>query len=161
MLKKNMYLVFVFSCVLLTFCKKKEIKHENLEGISPALESCKKFYNTQMVQELKDKVLLGDTLSFKELESIYWDSGHSKEFLYFAQIMAENHDYGRAYYSVYQIIKPDSVNSTNIRINKLAIYYLIKANEKGYEYAKYSLQETFNELSTIPTSSDYWKKIDK
>lgn len=160
-MKKFKYILFVFSCVLITFCTKKKIEHKNVEGISPAIESYKKFNNKQMVEKLKNKLLLGDTLSFKELESIYWDSGHAKEFLYFAQIMAENYDYNRAYYSVYQIIKHDSINNTNVRINKIANYYLLKANEKGYKYAKYSIEETFGESSDIPNSRNYWKEIDK
>lgn len=90
--------------------------------------------------ELKEAILYnGDTSAYYELSVSYFDHSIQEEFLFYSLIMANKYDYPQAYFDVYfyltQIFSSD-INNIDESSANLAIYYLLKANEKGHHQAK-------------------------
>lgn len=145
-------------------CNKKNNNHKNNEyeeSTNTFSFYNEKFMDDVQIEKLKNAVQeKGDTLAFKELEEIYFNSGHRKEFLYYALFMSNAYNYKQAYYSVYRILHTDFGEEKYKYNDKLANYYLLKAYELGSKNAIYNIEERFPK-SKIPSSKEYWKLIVK
>lgn len=144
--------LFLFSC-------KKETNSVVAEK-APAQEYLDDYNNKVKMSKLVDNLNSCDTISFKQLEKIYFISNHQKEFLFYSLRMATDCEYGKAYHTTYSILATDETNNKNFKINRLANYYLLKAYEKGYKDAKYDIDERF-ENNKIPSALEYWNMINK
>jgi hypothetical protein len=139
-----------------TFCQEKEQK-EIAEEVSPSESYLEEFNNQKKVRNLLNKIVVnGDIVSYKELKNIYSYSNHGDDFLYYSLVMAENFKFSEAYFDAFIILKTDKIDSTNTKTNKLANYYLLKANERGVKEAKYFLNKRFGKISELPKSEEYW-----
>lgn len=157
-------LIFIFACnkkqsselsTSKNIAKKINIKIENKDAVdkstTPINYFNEKFNDKEKLNVLIEKALVkADTVAYWELWSTYNLSKHNKEFLYIALFMANNNDYPKAYFDVY-----DNLMLTNILINNtrkrnfnnfdfetrnLAFSYLKKAAAKGYQGAKDQLK---------------------
>lgn len=159
-----MYKLIVLTIIVnfFTFCEKKEVKRNEDFSFSPSKPYLNDFNNRKKINNLFNKILIGgDTIAYKELKDIYVYSGHGDDFLYCTLIMANNFNYSQAYFDAYIILKTDKFNSTNIKTNKLANYYLLRAHENDVKDIKFSLKERFGDLSNLPKADNYWLEINK
>lgn len=72
--------------------------------------------------------------------------------------MSNAYKYSEAYFTVYSILKTDYGKEKYKANDKLANYYLLKANELGNKSASFAIEERFSN-KTIPFSSEYWNLI--
>lgn len=105
------------------------------------------------IEVLKELALNeGDIDAYNELETAYLDYTHGS-FLNYAKEMADNHNYPQAYYDTYiQLLKPTnapgvtiSLDSCDLETRELAIKYLKKASELGFEPATKELEKLMQE----------------
>jgi hypothetical protein len=101
---------------------------------------------------LKSKIFNdGDIEAYKDLRIAYLDYS-PEEFLFWAMIMANKHDYPPAYFDVFLTLKnsytPDASDYTLAAMDsatrQLAVSYLLKAAEKGDEQATDVLKDPIN-----------------
>jgi hypothetical protein len=137
---------------------KKPIR-DDVTAVSTATVYLPKYNDLELMKKLSDKILTeGDTIAFNEMKGIYILSTHTKDFLYYSIIMGDRYNYNEAYMTTYFIMHSDIVDKTNIKQNKLANYYLLKAYEGGHKDAMYILKERFPD-GKIPKSAEYWDTI--
>lgn len=159
---RYLFAVIIFA-YLFSDCEDKTTKKtDDLNGVSPSKEYSDMFNNKEMRHKLEEKVFYkGDTLAYRELFDIYFISGNKNDFLKIAMVMANDYNFPEAYIHVYTLLNSEKINSVNIKSNKLANYYLLKAyemdKESGYEV---DIEERFED-KTIPKSEDYWLEINK
>lgn len=113
--------------------------------------SCSNNNSTEVVKSMNEpnrpiKVLKklalneGDIDAYNELETAYLDYEHGS-FLNYAKEMADKHNYPQAYYDTYiQLLKPTDASGVTINLDscdletrELAIKYLRRASELGFE----------------------------
>ncbi|SHI64969.1 hypothetical protein [Flavobacterium terrae] len=154
--------VLILISILYSCNKKDKIERSEYEEKSNTFSFYnKEFINANKIENLKKTIeIKGDTIAFLELEEIYFNSGHRDEFLYYAIFMANAYDYSGAYYTCYKILHTDFGKEKYKMNDKLANYYLLKANEKGSKSSTYNIKERFPN-GKIPSSEEYWKSIIK
>ncbi len=94
------------------------------------------FENPEVVEELLNKVLKGDTNAYYEISVDFFLENKSKEFLYYAMYMANEYNNPLANYDVYRILTRQSgknIDELDSITRNLAIYHLRKAEELGYD----------------------------
>lgn len=108
---------------------------------------------TRSMSELKKMVLTkGDEDAYYELKMAYLDYEYPEEFLLHAMTMANKYDNAQAYFDVYDCfvgINRLDITKIDEETASLAIYYLIKASEKGHEQAQEIVKEysVYNEVA--------------
>lgn len=91
--------------------------------------------NPEVVKELLNKALEGDTTAYYEVRLDFFLENKSNEFLYYAMHMANKYNNARAHYDIYLILTYFSCNSVedlDTVTRNLVIYHLRKADELGY-----------------------------
>ena len=100
------------------------------------------------IEVLQDLVLnKGDVDAYNELETAYLDYEHGS-FLNFAKEMADKYNYPPAYYDTYiQLLRPTdapgvtiNLDSCDLKTKTLALKYLRKAAELGFQPAENELE---------------------
>lgn len=149
------YVSILFSC---------SKKYENISSINKkdTIETNSNPYllnyeNKQKIKKLLDNAIInGDTISYQEAYKDFIVSDNSQEFLYYSIKMAKRNNYSRAYFDTYSILnlldkKNGYVSESD---NKEALFYLLKAFEKGDINAKYKLNDLYIKKNTkIPSSA--------
>ena len=161
-MRKN--LAFAFFVICLISCNerleenRKEIKQNNLSGISTHDVYFEKFLNIVEMDSLKDKIRReGDTIAFQKLKEIYYNSGYENDFFYYSMYMANTYEYSYAFYTSYSILMTDIITEKNKVNNIYANYYLLKSYELGYKDALSTIEERFGKSAKITSSKDYLK----
>jgi hypothetical protein len=154
-MKKNKYLIFL---IFLASCNPGNSKKE--KGIAMNEEFVKQFEDEVRKDSLTQKIIVhGDTKAYQELFRTYTFSGHEHEWLYYAFVMANNFDYPEAYFDLYILLRTDS--GSELKTDKLANYYLLKAYEKGVEGTTSEIEgRSLNKSRSIPKSNDYLREIE-
>lgn len=143
---KTLIFIFIFTIVS---CKDK-LKPIALtdKSVSTNMLYSKKFSDNEKIENLFNSVSnKGDTIAYKELESIYFLSGHRLDFLYVSITMSNKFKYNRAYYDVFTSLyrlnsKNDQSenwvfdNCTNPETLNFAIENLKRASDLGFKDAK-------------------------
>ncbi|MDQ8141012.1 hypothetical protein [Chryseobacterium sp. CFS15] len=115
------------------------------------------YQNRKRIKKLLDNAIInGDTISYQEAYKDFIISEHSQEFLYYSIKMAKRNNYTRAYFDTYTILNIlDKRNGYLSQSDKNeALFYLLKAYEKGDINAKYKLDELYTKKNKkIPLSS--------
>ena len=153
-------LLFIPIMFLLFNCVKTESNKEakNNKKTLP-ISNIKKFdINDQSLKtNLENAILKGDTLVYKKYYKEYLINGNSKEFLYYAVLMAEKNNYKRAYLDIATILD-FSLNDSLAYHSKYATYSLLKAYEMGDKGAKGSVNYIYvDKNKPIPRSSSIYK----
>jgi len=99
----------------------------------------------------------GNIVCYKKAASIYFNENRYNELYFYAMLMANKHNYSRAYYDLYIIINRKGQKINDIQMysdddftHKLSIYFLLKSYELGLKEARSNLEEVFGE--NIPKS---------
>lgn len=90
---------------------------------------------------------------------MYFYSGHSNDFLRIAMIMSNDFNYPQAYHDTYTILKTDVINKANLKSNRLANYYLLKAYELKFDDLESTVKNRFSNYKIIPSSDSYLQEI--
>lgn len=149
----------IFIVILITIsCSEKEQKVQ-LEEL-PSESYFKEFNNEKLRRELSQKVFsIGDTIAYERLWDMYFYSGHSNDFLRIAMVMSNDFNYPQAYHDTYIILKTDVINKANLKSNRLANYYLLKAYELKFDNLESVVRNRFSTYKTIPSSEFYLREI--
>ncbi|WP_299176286.1 hypothetical protein [uncultured Chryseobacterium sp.] len=152
-------LLFILPLFLLFSCTKTTNNKETVESKKNATDTNSLNINNPKLQEELSKMILdNDTVTYKKSYKKYVTSGHSKEFLYYAILMAEKNNYKEAYKDITDILDftledPLAYNS------QYASYCLLKAYEMGDEGAKASVDYVYTQKGKkIPKSSSIYAK---
>ncbi|WP_370899697.1 hypothetical protein [Chryseobacterium gossypii] len=156
----------LFLALLLLFnCAKKEKqinKIVNNDSINRFEIPKFDFHDKELQTNLNKAILNGDTLGYIRSYKTYTINGRDKEFLYYAIIMAEKHNYRRAYYDISRILSlrpTDSIYKKNNYSSKFGDYSLLKSYELGDDFAKDDVKDFYiNEHKPIPKSSSIYCK---
>lgn len=99
------------------------------------------------LEELQSEVYQGNVDSYLKLRTAYFDFS-SADFLYWAMLMANRHDYGPAYLDVYHSLCDEYIGGDISKFNeidsstqRLMLEYLSIAKNKGVEPASEILSE--------------------
>lgn len=150
--------IFLTTIFLLSSCKKnnegiqKDKKTNNeKEKIVSNDDPYQRGYNDKVYLNklLEDALLKGDTIAYRRAFKEFTISGHNEEFIYYAIKMAERHDVALAYADAYYLL-----TYRQDEPNKIAIFYLLKAYEKGDKDAKSEVKEIFLDKK-IPSSNSF------
>lgn len=154
-------LLFILPLFLLFSCTKSDKKNnnnkKNVENKRNATDiNSLNISDPKLEEELNKMIIDNDTITYKKYYKKYVTSGHSKEFLYYAILMAEKNNYKEAYRDITNILDftledPLAYNS------QYASYCLLKAYEMGDEGAKSSVSYIYTEKGKkIPMSSSIY-----
>ena len=149
----NLLLFSLYSC-------KNDVKKETVPENKSIIIN-ESYWNDSISKQIYRASSSGDTLAYKELYYDCWRKGRTDEILLISMIMANKYKYNYAYFNVYISLSrqhkndTEGVNNTN---NYLALYYLLKAKEKGYSEAIYGAEEIFKNKK-IPSSKYYLLKL--
>lgn len=157
----NYYVILVISNLFLccTNFNNKEIENGDVIIINDSTKNV-----------LNNKSLL-DSLLFEAIEnknfqaydvvySSYLWKYRDRELLYYSFIMANKHNYPKAYFNIFNTLTFPQNDSVGIkRLDKntqnLALYYLLKSYELGYKDSKYTIERVYGIKSPIPKSTEY------
>ncbi|RKS97853.1 hypothetical protein [Chryseobacterium defluvii] len=149
-------------CLLTLFllfnCNKYEEKNDRIKKVDTlAIDTNTLDINDQKSNdELNKMILSNDTIIYKKYRRKYMTSGHSKEFIYYAILMAEKNNYAEAYRDIADILDfalddPLAYNS------QYASYCLLKAYEMKSQRAISSVNYVYTEKGKkIPSSSSIY-----
>lgn len=149
--------------LLISSCNIKDIKNDKniTEGIS-VIE--KDSLNEMISLVLKNN----DTLLYNKVSSYFLLNNLGEEFLLTALMIANKYNNAEACFHVYDIIAHSSpkepketLEIMDLKTKSLALYYLLKSNEMGYESAKYQVSEIFGKDIAPPKSLYYLKEFSK
>lgn len=152
---KTIFLLFAMTILLLFACNKKEnMNKSNVDDIE----------NKQEIEEqklIKNALEQGDTLSYKKAFKIYILSDRYNEFLFYSIRMSELHNFSQADFDAYELLTiiEDKDGLENLRKSNLALFYLLKAYEKGNKNASAEINEIYKDKSLIPNSDSFRSKI--
>ncbi|ROH99386.1 hypothetical protein EGI05_00370 [Chryseobacterium daecheongense] len=142
-------------------CTKTEVKNNDnntsVEQSKIASDTNHLNLSDHKLQEELNKVILNnDTIAYKKYYKNYVTSGHAKEFLYYAILMAEKNNSKEAYSNISEILDftledPLAYNS------QYASYCLLKAYEMGNKDVESSINYIYKEKGKkIPRSSSVY-----
>ena len=112
-----------------------------------------------LITEIRTK---GDKQAFQKVYVYYAERTIDEEMLNLTFLMAHKYNYNYAYFLVYCIFVEDNNNklqNLDKQSQNLALYYLSRANELGYEGAKEELRSTAGEDVILFKSSYYLDKM--
>ncbi|MFP3594699.1 hypothetical protein [Chryseobacterium sp. SIMBA_038] len=155
--------IILFLTIFLLFnCTKNNKRvNDSAKDIHEKSENPKfDFHDKELQTNLNKAILNGDTLAYIRSYKAYTTNGKSKEFLYYAIIMAEKNNYGRAYYDISRILALRTDDPLVTKYNyssKFGNYSFLKSYELGDDFAKDDVKDFYiNENKSIPTSSSIY-----
>ena len=154
------FILIILTILVISSCQKQPERSDE----SPIFISgnfFEDFNDEQMIKTLSGKIIAGDTIAYAALKEIYFNSGHSKEFLYYSITMANNFQYYDAYFTTYIILRTDIIDSTNVASNKIANDYLLKAFELGHKDANYEMKDRFPESNNLESGNNLLNHTNK
>lgn len=156
-MKTNVLIIIILS--IFSSCKKaevkKEVKNEDFETSTPELYLTY-FRNVELTDSLKNMVHKGDTIAYENLKEIYYLSGYQKEFFFYSYYMAKNFNHYKAYNDCYYNLKYQKKDSSDIVLEKVTEYFLLKAYENKPHKLKGSIKEYYGN-NNIPKSDSILK----
>ncbi|MBW8360998.1 MAG: hypothetical protein K0M56_02285 [Kaistella sp.] len=151
---KNL-LIVIASFLLVSSCNKNEQKTDKNNGdINVASDT--NVFTEPDVEELNRMIVENDTVAYKKYYKRYITSGHSRDFLFYAVLMAEKNNYPMAYMDIantldFKLDDPLAYNS------KYALYCMLKAYEMRVDGAEESINYIYTQKGkTIPKSSSIY-----
>ena len=154
---KNL-LTIITILTLFMSCKKEDYKKEHEESCKSNNDGANylNLDDSNMIFELKKGIMDNDTILYKKYYAIYLKSGHAKEFLYYALLMAEKNNSKTAYLNVAEILNDPIQVKYNFK-SKFASFNLLKAYELGEKNAKQYVNYIYTEKGKpIPKSSSIY-----
>lgn len=156
---KILMLAFVL-VVILPFCQ-HSAESSNLNQYSDSILIANHRLNQSELNKLIDSALNeGDEMAYNKVSSYYLMNENRDDFLYIALMMANKYSTDEAFFHVYYILnnpryKAD-LSNLDLKSRRIALYYLLKSYEMGYETAKYEVEEIFTkQKKAIPQSKDF------
>jgi hypothetical protein len=159
---KNSIIIILLLAVWATGCQrhKEECKTGSVV-INSHLSSVVKDRRT--IDSLKNKALIeGDARAYNEVATYYLVNDVGQDFLYYAIKVANRYNNKEANFHVYSILvksasaaKPSTLDEIDPYTKNMALYYLLKSYEMGYEKARFEVREIFGERQVVPSSSYY------
>ena len=154
---KKYFLFFIALLFFLSYsCNRKDRINSTEDKIIDSI-SIDDQYDTDLFNDKEKMELLyskitnnGDTIAYDEAYNIAAISFNSDKFHYYSQVMATKYDYANAYYNMFIDFRYKGV-----ALEKLSIYYLLKANELGSKKAKNDIKYIFKN-KRVPKSDDYF-----
>ena len=110
--------------LLIIGCNKK---NDIIESVNTGQVFGEKFDNKNLRDSLAKKAIYSnDTLAYKELKGIYYLSGNTNEFLYYALLMFNRNNYKSSANDIYFILNRTKMDK---KTDNFASDYLKKSNE--------------------------------
>lgn len=158
--------IILFSLILFLFNCTKNDKQVNKTINKDTIKKSEipkfDFHDKELQENLDKAILKGDTLAYIRSYKAYTTNGKSKEFLYYAIIMAEKNNYKRAYYDISRLLalRTDDPLVTKYKYSSsFGFYSFLKSYELGDDFAKDDVKDFYvNENKSIPKSSSVYCK---
>lgn len=116
--------------------------------------------NPAIKQDLDNAILKGDTIAYVKSYKAYTINGKSKEFLYYAILMAEKNNYKRAYYDISRILAlrtDDPLYKKYKFSSSFGTYSFFKSYEMGDDFAKEDVKDFYlDKNKKVPKSSSIY-----
>jgi hypothetical protein len=156
------YVVIILFLTGLIGCDIRE-KAKQPKKIELAERPTTPIHDKKRMYELIDSALMmGDERAYATVSAYYFLEKQEQELFYCAFTMANKYKSPAAHYHVYMIIAYSTPKEAKTALAKmdsktknLAMYYLLKSYEMGYDQAKFEVQEFFGKGTAIPKSSLY------
>lgn len=118
------------------------------------------FVDKKLQQDLEKAIMEGDTLAYQRSYKQYAINGYSKEFLYYAVIMAEKNNFKGAYDDISRILSfelDDPIYNVHQFSSKFGRYSKLKAYELGDSGAKVDVDYLYvKKGEPIPSSESLY-----
>lgn len=148
----------------ITSCEMKQNKVEELAK-KPTTPIDDK---TKIYQLIDSAIIYGNEKAYNEVASYYLIENMGKDFFYYALTMANKYNNAEACFHVYDIIAhstpkepKEALELMDLKTKNLALYYLLKSNELGFESAKYQITEIFGKDKSPPKSTHFLQEFSK
>lgn len=119
--------------------------------------------DAQELGNLLSRAIDGDTSSYLKARQYYILNAQYDKFLYCSLIMANKYNYQVAFYDVYFTLSHPPTgggfDSLDKNTKNLALYFLLKSHELGYQKSIYDIEEIFKETTLIKPSKYYLSLI--
>lgn len=147
--------------LLFVSCNTKSDVHQQCSAKKPStpIDDKRRIYAL-----IDSALMLGNGMAYNEVSSYYLIEDMGESFFYYAFTMANKYNNAEACFHVYSIIAnstskqpKEALGLKDKKTKNLALYYLIKSHEMGYESAKIQLVEIFGE-DEAPQKSSYYLK---
>ena len=109
----------------------------------------------------------GDFKAYNKVSNDFLLEERGTEIYYYSLIMANKYKCPEAYYHLFAILN-DNVLINNTKqyssdetTKNMALYYLLKSYELGYDESKYKITEIFGKKTVVPNSTFYLKELIK
>ena len=151
---KNITLNIIFIIAIFSCKKNANIENKTNKDYSISTHELYRedFRNEKLTDSLKSLIHKGDTIAYEKLKEIYYLSGYEKEFFFYSYYMAKNFNYVEALGDCYSSLKYTQNDSSDIVLNKITEYFLLKAYEKKPKSFESSVEEIYPEKINIPKS---------
>lgn len=107
----------------------------------------------------------GDEKAYNNVAGNYILDENYEDLLFYSLKMANKHNSSEANFHVFLILSNSnngkSFDELDAKTKNLALYYLAKSNELGYQSAKYSINEVLGKGKVIKKSSFYLTEYSK
>lgn len=159
----NIFKFIIISIFLLILfsCNKEHINNANKQkGGDPVNSGNNRFVPNDSINTfLKNAIQKGDTIAYAKAYHYFAIYHYKKEFLYYSITMANQHNYGQAYFDTYYFLKfLNHDNGLNTNSN-LIDYYLLKAYELKNIDAKEIVKDNYLDKGLeVPKSSSILTK---
>ena len=169
--KINLCLVLI---ILFISCQEKKTNISSQEKKTKAIVKdhdeipsyIKRLDNKKLTDSLFNlSINKGDIKAYDKVAADFILDEEYPKLFYYSLIMANKYNYNAAYFHVFVILSNSSSDMSFDKLDKktknLALYYLVKANEMGYDSAKYSIDEIFGKGKTVQKSNYYLMEYSK
>jgi hypothetical protein len=138
---------------------RSDLKDTSLSGFK--IEQKVDTFNYHLIINAVNK---GDTSAYESLSLDYWREEKSEDLFLVSFIVANKYDNACAYYDLYSNIVHSylglDIETLDKKTKCFALYFLLKAKEKGDERALSEAQEYFGSKK-IPSSNSYLLELTK
>jgi hypothetical protein len=162
-------LIFLPVLFLFLSCNNKDRSKENIhlknvlnekqtDQYVPYVDSDFDFNDKTLKENLNKAIYKGDTIAYSKACKQYAINGRYKEFLYYAILMAEKNNYGKAYWDISTILSFEDTHPLfNKFESKYGRYSILKAYEIGDDVTKSSMNRIYTEKGKpVPSSSSVY-----
>lgn len=155
-------IILLLQIFIITSCNIKQHKAEEL-----AIKPTTPIDDKMKIHQLIDSAITnGNDKAYNEVASYFLIENMGKDFFYYAFTMANKYNNAEACFHVYNIIAhstpkepKEALSLLDRKTKSLALYYLLKSYEMGFESAKYQVYEIYGKDNAPPQSSYYLQEF--
>ena len=165
-MKIKYYYLIVISFILFTSCFNKKEPVVILKNYNEIPSYEKRIQNVKLTDSLLNlSITKGNEKAYNLVSSDFILDANYEGLIYYSLIMANKYNSPEAHFHIFLILSESADGGSFEKLDNktkcLALYYLLKSKELGYENAKYSINEIFKKGRVLHKSNYYLLEYSK